>query len=170
MDPTKPGQGGPAPVPHRGALITVIMGYSTVLIAILCLVASHLGHVDQAHPRMAGFGALVRRSPWPRRSGHLSARPSWRTVRPAHRTVAWRLASRPRTHARWPSLPRASTPRRARRWVQQAKRGGAVLPPAEPRTIHIQRWTPLVAWVHPPDPSLPPECRPPAPTLFVRRF
>lgn len=174
MDQTTP-QGRRGWAPHRAARITLIVGYSIGLAAMAALLATRAGEIGWLHLRASCMASLVRRPPHEpatRPLVHAAGPPARKAVRHTYRVIAWSIAPTPRNRARRSARVNVKE-RRARtapgrvRWPQRSRPA-----PRRPqlRMVIAPRRTPLVAWVNPPDPSWPKECRPPAPTVFVERY
>ena len=188
MKRTAPDGGRRAPAPHRTALKMLIVFYTIGLAGTASLLVSRTVRFDWHHlwaawtqpPVHHAAGYVPARLPT-----HLPPLPPAPALRHAPRVIAWytpqgtirHAASRairhaPRVAVRGAPVCRPAyaeplthrAPHRAPR-VRGAQRPSPalhqrtiLLPPEPPRA-------PMPTWAHPPDPTLPPECRPKNPVV-----
>jgi hypothetical protein len=185
MGSTTPSGGRRPPAPHRAAVAVLAVFYTVGLAGIAALLISRTGRIDWLH-----LWATLTRPPVHHPAGYTAPRlPTYVKLPPAPvlghapRAIAWHtlppVMARREPSARWPrrgtkrgQMTQGSSPGAPPLPIVQAYRPAprsTWAPPRAPRPVPLPAWTlpraPMPTWAHPPDPNLPPECRPRNPVV-----
>jgi hypothetical protein len=171
MKPKAPARNRHAPAPHRGVLTALIITYAFTLAGIAFFMSRGRSGSQWKHLWTA-WTRMPEQHPSVRLPVRLPALPPPPALRPASRVFVWHPSPPSRSQPQRTARPRVHQPtqaRLARRSMHRATQVRTARRPSQPlhqlKILLAPPRDPVVTWAHPPDPTLPPECRPPHPVV-----